>query len=633
MAGAMSLVLSYTGTILLIICFFVSLFQIRLLFNKYKNIKINHIYVSAIQFISCLVSFLILIYVFLSSDFNFQIVYSHSHSEKPFLYKLSGTWGNHEGSLLMWILILTAFNFFYAIQKSSNKSLKNRVIAFQSILILGFVLFSLSMSSPFHLMEGAQLEGLGLNPILQDPLLAIHPPILYLGYVGFSLIFSFAIAGMIDNKVDSEWAKIIKPWAFIAWVFLTLGIALGAFWAYYELGWGGFWFWDPVENASLMPWLSATALIHCIIVLEKKNTLQSWTVLLSILTFSLSLIGTFLVRSGILNSVHTFASDPGRGLFILFFLGIVLFTSFALFASKGDSMEQQKPFGIVSRETGLLINNWLLLSILFVVFLGTMYPLVTDLIFGKSLTVGPKYYIISIIPIIVLLLFFMTLTPLIGWTSGHIGKALIKIKYSLILSLSIVFSLSLYFDLFTITQIIILFLCLSLIFTSFSSAISLNQNNFIIKPLVGKTFSHSGFGLLIFSIIANAAYSDEKIYDAKVGDTLYLNNHTFIFHSVKQIEGENYNSIQALFHLTDEGEVIEEFHPEIRFYNDPPTITSETSIAHRLFKDIYIVMNVPQEQDSISVRVHIKPFMNFIWLSVFMMVIGGMFSIFFRVKS
>jgi len=489
------------------------------------------------------------------------------------------------------------------------------------------------MSSPFILLKENFSQGLGLNPILQDPLLAIHPPVLYLGYVGFSLVFSFAIGGMLNNKVDKEWASALKPWILIAWIFLTLGIALGSFWAYYELGWGGFWFWDPVENASLMPWLSATALLHCIIVLEKRDTLQSWTILLSILTFSLSLIGTFLVRSGILNSVHTFASDPGRGLFILLFLAIVLLFSFSLFASKGSTLEKSGSFGAISRESGILVNNWLLLTILFIVFLGTIYPLFIDLILEKSLTVGPQYYVTTITPIVFLLLIFMTITPLVGWAKGSINQVMVKIKYSLILSLTLAFAISLYFDLFSITQVIILFLSFSLIITTLFSGIKFSQNNIFVQSILGKTLSHAGFGLFILSVIANATYSEEKIYDAKVKDILELNNHRFVFEKVNHVEGENYNSIQAVFSLLEDNKAVKQFMPEIRFYNDPPTATSETSIVHGLFSDIYLVMNVPQYQDSISVRIHVKPFMNFIWLGVFMIIVGGMFSIIYRIKN
>ena len=382
-----------------------------------------------------------------------------------------------------------------------------------------------------------------------------------------------------------------------------------------------------------MPWLSATALLHCIIVLEKRDTLQSWTILLSILTFSLSLIGTFLVRSGILNSVHTFASDPGRGLFILLFLAIVLLFSFSLFASKGSTMEKPSSFGVISRESGILVNNWLLLTILFIVFLGTIYPLFIDLILEKSLTVGPQYYVMTIAPIVFLLLIFMTIAPLVGWAKGSINQVLAKIKYSLIFSLTLAFAISLYFDLFSITQVIILFLSFSLIVTTFFSGIKFSKNNFFVKSILGKTLSHAGFGLFILSVIANATYSEEKIYDAKVKDILELQNHQFMFEKVNQVEGENYNSIQAVFSLIEDNKAVKRFTPEIRFYDNPPTVTSETSIVHGLFSDMYIVMNVPQYQDSISVRIHIKPFMNFIWLGVFMIIAGGLFSIIYRIKN
>ena len=633
MAGTMSEILSFAATFSLIICLIVSLYQMRLFFIKYETTKNNHLLFSSVQLSSCFFSFAILIYIFLTSNFDFQIVHSNSHSDKPFIYKFSGAWGNHEGSLLMWILILTIFNFLFVIYDSSNLKLRNKIIANQSFLILGFLAFCLFMSSPFTLMEESFSQGLGLNPILQDPLLAIHPPVLYLGYVGFSLVFSFAIAGMLKDKVDQEWAIALKPWILVAWIFLTLGIALGSFWAYYELGWGGYWFWDPVENASLMPWLSATALLHCIIVLEKRNTLQSWSILLSILTFSLSLIGTFLVRSGVLNSVHTFASDPGRGLFILLFLALVLFFSFSLFATKGSMLEKKSSFGAISRESGILVNNWLLLTILFIVFLGTIYPLFIDLVLEKSLTVGPQFYVVTITPILILLLMFMTITPLIGWTKSSFSQAFIKIKYSLIFSLTLAFAISLYFSLFPVTQIIILFLSFSLIATSLFLGVNLYKKNIFVKSTLGRTLSHAGFGLFIVSVIANATYSEEKIYDAKVKDILELNEHQFVFEQVNRVEGENYSSIQAVFNLLRDDKPINQFTPEIRFYNDPPTATSETSIVQGVFKDIYIVMNVPQYQDSISVRIHIKPFMNFIWLGVLMIIIGGIFSIFQRVKS
>ena len=381
MARRVSELLSYLGIVSLCVCLLVSLAQIKISYLKSNANYINYFNLSLIQFVSCLLSFLILIYIFITSDFNFSLVYQNSHTEKPMIYKLSGSWGNHEGSLLMWILILTIFNFMFASMSKANIRLTEITIGVQSFLILGFLLFLLLTSNPFSLLSESPNEGLGLNPILQDPFLAIHPPILYLGYVGFSLIFSLAIAGLLLNHIDKNWASIVKKWTLSAWILLTAGIGLGSYWAYNELGWGGYWFWDPVENASLMPWLAGTALIHCVSILEKRNTLQSWTVLLSILTFALSLIGTFLVRSGILNSVHAFASDPVRGLVILGFLVFIIGGSLSLYVFRvGHHSKQGTGFTLLAKETWLLWNNMILAVMGLSVLLGTLYPLIFEVL-------------------------------------------------------------------------------------------------------------------------------------------------------------------------------------------------------------------------------------------------------------
>ena len=622
----MSLFLSYLGIGLLYTCLLTSVLQITIAKQVNSKLLINSLNLSLVQFISCMLSFLILIYVFLNSDFNFQIVFLNSHTAKPFIYKFSGTWGNHEGSLLMWVLILTIFNFSYSFFSNSNKKLKNMTIAIQSFLIIGFLLFLIFTSNPFLLMDEVPSEGLGLNPILQDPLLAIHPPLLYLGYVGFSLIFSLALAGLIISEVDKGWAAITRPWAFTAWIFLTSGIGLGSLWAYNELGWGGYWFWDPVENASLMPWLAGTALIHCIVVLEKRNTLQSWTILLSILTFALSLIGTFLVRSGILNSVHAFASDSSRGLFILAFLALTLFVSFIIYARNGPSLDQKIEHEFLSRETGILLNNWILLSILFVVFLGTLYPIFTEIVFGSSLSIGPNYFIISLMPFVFILLISMILTPFVGWGSGKFKHIITNIQKPLLLSTALIFSLSIYYEKLSITEISLLILSSTLIASSLKDKFILSKKIFSISTTLGRSLTHAGFGLLIISIIANSAYSTEKIFQSKVNDILNISGNQFVFTDVKQSEAINYNAIQAFFELRKNDKTIEIFTPEIRFYSNPPTVTSETSISHQFFKDIYIVMNIPENQEYINVRIHIKPFMNFIWFSIMMMICGGTVS-------
>ncbi len=622
----MSLYIFYLSNILLLVCLTASLIQSSKIINYKKFNGPSVILLAYTQLISILLSFLILIYLFLISDFNFNLVYINSHSEKPVIYKLSGVWGNHEGSMLLWILILVLFNFLFALSKKVPERFRNITIAIQSAMIFGFVAFLFFLSNPFDLNQNNYVDGIGLNPILQDPLLAIHPPVLYIGYVGFSLVFSLAVAGLITKEVDKEWATIVKPWVFSAWAFLTAGIALGSFWAYYELGWGGYWFWDPVENASLMPWIAATALIHSVLILQKKNTMQSWTIILSILTFSLSLVGTFLVRSGILNSVHTFASDPGRGLFILVFIFLILAFSFSLFAFNSDKINNPSHTSLISRSTGIQVNNWLLMTILTIVFLGTMYPLATDLIFNKSLTVGPKYYSTTIAPIIIIFLFFMLISPRLSWKDSKIFKIIIDLRYLIISSLTITFVVSLYFELFNLTEILIIFFSLLLILSSVNAGINFNNKNIIVRTNLGQNLAHAGFGILMMAVVSNAVYSQERIYNAKVGDDLQIQDYIFNFEKIEQIEEINYNSLKAHFLLKKDGNTVKTFTPEIRFYSNPPTITSEASILHKLFSDIYLVMNVPQDQKSISVRLHIKPFMTILWIGAAMIVIGGVVS-------
>ena len=619
----------FLGLIFGLVLFYFSLIN----FRNSKVLDTKILSFTFLQFFLVVISFLCLVSSFVVSDFSNETVFNHSHTTKPFFYKIAGTWGNHEGSLLMWILILTIFNFLFALISKANLSLKEITVGIQSFLISGFLLFLLFTSNPFTLLQETPTEGLGLNPILQDPFLAIHPPVLYLGYVGFSLIFSLAIAGLISKQIDKDWASVAKKWTLTAWILLTAGIGLGSYWAYNELGWGGYWFWDPVENASLMPWLAGTALIHCVSILEKRNTLQSWTILLSILTFALSLIGTFLVRSGILNSVHAFASDSSRGLFILTFLLIVLSISLYLFAKKAPILDRKVDYQLISKETGILVNNWLLVSILFVVFLGTIYPIFTDIILSKSLTVGPNYYIFSLTPIIFILILAMAITPFLNWGTDQI-KTIIKIFYKpTLLSLIIIFSLSLYFNQLTVTEISLLILCSILVISNLNSNILFKRNSYYLSSNIGRSLTHAGFGLLIISIIANSSYAEERITQAKVNDSIVVGNYDFLFSSISQNKEKNYHTIKANFEMQQHGGTLKKLQPEIRFYENPPTITSETSIARMFFKDIYIVMNVPENQEFINVRIHIKPFMNFIWLSVLMMIFGGSLSIIMRKRS
>ena len=426
---------SHIGYYSLLLGFIIStcLLFYSIFYFKKNSQKINQNIFSLLffQFFTVVISFISLVYSFIISDFSNATVYNNSHSTKPMFYKITGTWGNHEGSLLLWLLVLTLFIFLFIIF-SKKQPVKYRFLSifFQQIIISGFFLFLLLTSNPFNFLFPIPTEGLGLNPILQDPALAIHPPILYLGYVGSSIIFSASLASLVQNNINKEWAVHIKKWIQTAWFFLTIGILLGSIWAYYELGWGGFWFWDPVENVSLMPWLCLTALFHTVIVLEKRNLLKSWTLILSIATFTFSMIGTFLVRSGILNSVHTFANDPERGVFILIFLFSLIFLSIILFfIYQIDENKTEKNFFLISKETSILINNWFMMYFLSVVLIGTTYPIFLEVITNEKISIGPPFFNKLIIPFLILFLIFMALGPNLKWIKDNYKN----IKYSKII--------------------------------------------------------------------------------------------------------------------------------------------------------------------------------------------------------
>ena len=422
---------SLIGFYSLVISAFLSFF---IIYFSIKNFKTSEIFDKRIILFSLLQLFLVfvgffgLIISFVNSDFSNETVFNHSHSTKPLFYKISGTWGNHEGSLLLWLLVLTLFIFLFII-KSKKQPTQYRIltILFQQIIIVGFFVFILKTSSPFNYIYPVPNEGMGLNPILQDPALAIHPPILYLGYVGSSIIFSSTLSAVTLNCINKKWASHIKEWVLISWIFLTLGILLGSIWAYYELGWGGFWFWDPVENVSLMPWLALTTLIHCILVLEKRSILTSWVVILSISTFTLSMCGTFLVRSGILNSVHTFANDPERGLFILIFLFSLIFLSlFIFFFFHKENKNINNSLFLLSKETSILINNWFMMYFLSVILIGTIYPIFLEVISSDKISVGPPFYHKLIIPFLIPFLFFMTIGPKLKWIKSQIMVVFVR---------------------------------------------------------------------------------------------------------------------------------------------------------------------------------------------------------------
>ena len=577
---------------------------------------------SFLQLFFVVVSFLALVISFIISDFSNETVFNNSHTTKPLFYKISGTWGNHEGSLLLWLLVLTLFIFIFLL-RTKNQPIKYKILTlvFQQVIIIGFFLFLILTSNPFNYLFPAPNEGLGLNPILQDPALAIHPPILYLGYVGSSIIFSSALAATSLKMVSTNWAIHIKKWVLISWIFLTLGILLGSIWAYYELGWGGFWFWDPVENVSLMPWLALTTLLHCILVLERKETLTSWVIILSIATFTLSMCGTFLVRSGILNSVHTFANDPERGLFILIFLFTLIFLSLLIFfVFHKPGQNNQANFFWLSKETSILINNWFMMYFLSVVLIGTVYPIFLDVISSQKISVGPPFYHKLIIPFLIPFLLMMAIGPKLKWIKSDL-KDKIYLFSLLVISVLISFFIVKNFNANVLVNTILISAALYLFF--------ITLRDFFIKKYknLAQNIAHFGFSLLILSILFNNLFSSEIITNLKVGETYNSSKTKIVFESINQKKQKNYNSIIANFSITNSEGINNNLSPELRIYNQPKITTSEADIKTTLMKDKFIVINLVQNQDYFNVRYQVKPFMLWIWLSVMIISLGGLISL------
>ncbi len=577
---------------------------------------------SFLQLFFVVVSFLALVISFIISDFSNETVFNNSHTTKPLFYKISGTWGNHEGSLLLWLLVLTLFIFIFLL-RTKDQPIKYKILTlvFQQVIIIGFFLFLILTSNPFNYLFPVPNEGLGLNPILQDPALAIHPPILYLGYVGSSIIFSSALAATSLKMVSTNWAIHIKKWVLISWIFLTLGILLGSIWAYYELGWGGFWFWDPVENVSLMPWLALTTLLHCILVLERKEILTSWVIILSIATFTLSMCGTFLVRSGILNSVHTFANDPERGLFILIFLFTLIFLSLIIFfVFHKPGQNNQANFFWLSKETSILINNWFMMYFLSVVLIGTVYPIFLDVISSQKISVGPPFYHKLIIPFLIPFLLMMAIGPKLKWIKSDL-KDKIYLFSLLVISVLISFFIVKNFNANVLVNTILICAALYLFF--------MTLRDFFIKKYknLAQNIAHFGFSLLILSILFNNLFSSEIITNLKVGETYNGSKTKIVFESINQKKQKNYNSIIANFSITNSEGINNNLSPELRIYNQPKITTSEADIKTTLMKDKFIVINLVQNQDYFNVRYQVKPFMLWIWLSVLIISLGGLISL------
>ena len=611
---------------------FALIFSVILIPTVHKDLKIfnnvinpNILTVVFLQLFLVLLSFICLVISFINSDFSNETVYNHSHTTKPLFYKISGTWGNHEGSLLLCLLILILFIFIFLLtSKKEPKKYQIFTLLFQQIIIVGFFLFLLIVSNPFNYLLPIPVEGLGLNPILQDPILAIHPPILYLGYIGSSIIFSSSLAAITQNYVDNKWAKNLKNWVIISWVFLTIGIMLGSIWAYYELGWGGFWFWDPVENISLMPWLCLTALIHSIIVLEKRSLLASWTLILSIASFTLSMCGTFLVRSGILNSVHTFANDPKRGIFILIFLFVLILIALFIFFVLYKPKEEQKKNFLLSKETSILLNNCFMMYFLSVILVGTVYPIFLEVIADEKISVGPPFYTKLLIPFLIPFLILMTIGPNTKWIKDNFNFINVRLILLFFISILLSYLILREIGLRGLFSTVLIGSALYLFFITVMDFFVKNQIN------LSQKISHFGFSLLVLSIILNGIFSSEIITNIKVGEKYDFKHGSIYFEKINNFEKQNYISIVGTFRIYDDNGKEIYLKPELRIFNQPIMITSEADIKTSFYSDKFLVMNLVKGNDFYNIRYQTKPFMIWIWLSTIILASGGLVNFFYK---
>ena len=605
------------------LCFAVFQFINSSIKNNNSILQFNKIAVNGLLFCS-LVSFFSLMYSHVVSDFSLINVFQNSHTTKPLLYKISGVWGNHEGSMLLWILVLTIFNFFiFKLYNQTNSKFVSKVLETQALITVGFVLFTILTSNPFERMDVVHTNGLGFNPILQDPALAIHPPLLYIGYVGFSAAFSMSIATLsLGNNEKIHWYSYMKPFVIAAWTFLTIGIALGSVWAYYELGWGGWWFWDPVENASFMPWLLGTALLHSLITVEKKKSLQSWVLLLSILAFLLSVVGTFLVRSGILTSIHTFALDPSRGIYILAFTAILGGYSLILFGLKSKKHFNNSYFSFFSKEGSILVNNILMVIVCASVFLGTIYPLLVEAFTNNKISVGEPYYNTTVVPIMIPAILVMGIGPMLSWGREDKSKIFKKIFPSILLTIIITVFIFLFYQSYNLIGIVGIILAFWII-----------SNNFIIlfqkipNRSSGMIIAHLGIGLLILGITGSSVWQEEKIARMKINSEIKIKKYNIVFKEINEIRGPNYVALKGNFLVYDEKKtIITKLKPENRFYPITNNFTTEASIHTNLLRDLYIVLGEGNINDGWVVRIYYNPLVIWIWIGALTIFLGGIVS-------
>ena len=591
---------------------------------------------AVLQFLLTAGAFAALTWAFVNSDFSLRLVVLNSHSLKPMLYKITGVWGNHEGSMLLWVLIVTLFGFFAAwFGGDLPPTLKARVLAIQGLVGAAFFAFILFTSNPFLRMEVPPFDGQDLNPLLQDPGLAFHPPFLYLGYVGLSMTFSFAVAALIEGRVDAAWGRWVRPYTLAAWLFLTIGIGLGSWWAYYELGWGGFWFWDPVENASFMPWLIAAALLHSAIVVEKREALKSWTILLAIIAFGFSMIGAFITRSGVITSVHAFATDPERGVFLLAILAAFMMLGLTLFAARASVMQSKGVFGLVSRESALVVNNILLGVAAFVVFVGTIWPLIAEMFFDRKLSVGAPFFNMAFTPFMVVLGLLLPVGAMLPWKRARVGRVLRRLVPAFVLAVAV---LVLAWTLQTGRSAlgpVGLFLAAWLIAGATTDLWSrtgrgggrLGRLRRLPGADWGKAVAHSGLGVTIAGIAAMMAWEVEDIRVVNEGESFEVAGFTLTLEDVRQVEGPNYVSTMGEVTLARDGDRISTMYPEKRIYPVAQMPTTEAALDNGFLRDVYVVIGDAQDKGGWAVRTYYKPLANWIWGGTILMALGGALSL------
>ena len=584
------------------------------------------------QFVFVAAAFALLTHAFLTHDFSVAYVANHSNTALPTIYRISAVWGAHEGSLLLWILTQSIWNIAVAgLSRDLPAGITSKVLGVLGLVSVGFLLFTLATSNPFDRLIPAALEGRDLNPLLQDPGLAIHPPMLYMGYVGFSVAFAFAITAMLEGKLDAAWARWTRPWTLTAWLFLTIGIALGSWWAYYELGWGGWWFWDPVENASFMPWLVGTALIHSLAVTEKRGLFKSWTLLLAISAFSLSLLGTFLVRSGVLVSVHAFATDPTRGVFILMLLAFFILGSLLLYAWRAPSMAQSGGFATVSRESFLLFNNMLLVISALLILIGTLYPLFLDALGLGKISVGPPYFstafLIPTLPLVLILSVGMHT----AWKRGNVDR--MRRRLTPLVAVALLLALVIPFAFYGRTSILItvgVFAALLLMGSSFLEPIRWLRERRTLRGFprsyMGMSVAHFGVAVFVLGVTVASAFSIERDISLKPGESHDIADYSFEFGSLEQVQGPNYAAMEAEMMVSRDGDPVATLRPQKRIYLVQRNPMTEAAIHPRLSRDIYVAMGEQLGNDAWSMRLQYKPMIRLIWLGALIMAAGGLLA-------